>query len=195
MARVSPASPEQLEDLFGTADVPLRVQIYAQRPELALKFLEFGTALRENRLLSGRLIELVRLRVAFWNQCRSCMAVRYSEGLDDGLAGGLVCSLERPSEAPDLSDAERAAIRYADLMATNHLAITDETFDDLREHFSEPEIVEALHERRVVRRLRPDGQRPAHGRRPARALPGRGRGAGDPVGLRRAGADRELDGS
>ena len=45
MARVSPASPEQLEDLFGTADVPLRVQIYAQRPELALKFLEFGTAL------------------------------------------------------------------------------------------------------------------------------------------------------
>ena len=194
MARVSPASPEQLEALFGDADVPLRVQIYAQRPELAVKFLEFGAALRENRLLPDRLIELVRLRIAFWNQCRSCMAVRYAEGLDDGITEALVCSLERPSEAPDLSDAERAAIAYGDLMATDHLAITDETFDGLREHFSEPEIVElcmnvalfvgfgrmgsALH---MVDDL-PD------------ALPGRGRGARHPVGLRRAGRDRELDG-
>ena len=58
VARVSPASPEQLEELFGTTEVPLRVQIYAQRPELAVKFLEFGTTLRENRLLPGRLIGL-----------------------------------------------------------------------------------------------------------------------------------------
>jgi AhpD family alkylhydroperoxidase len=142
LARVSPASPEQVAALFGDTEVPLRVQIYAQRPELALKFLEFGTVLRENRLLPDRLIELVRLRVAFWNQCRSCMAVRYAEGLDDGVTEALVCSLERPSEAPDLSDAERAAIAYADLMATDHLSITDQTFDDLRVHFSEPEIVE-----------------------------------------------------
>ena len=142
MARVSPAPPEQVEALFGDADVPLRVQIYAQRPELALKFLEFGRALRENRLLPDRLVELVRLRIAFWNQCRSCMAVRYEEGIDDGLTEALVCSLERPSEAPDLNDAERAAIAFGDLMATDHLAITDETFDGLREHFNEPEIVE-----------------------------------------------------
>ena len=141
MARVAPAPAEQVEPLFGP-DAPLRVRIYAQRPELAVKFLEFGRTLREERLLPDRLLELVRLRVAFWNQCRSCMAVRYEEGLEDGLTEALVCSLERPQEAEDLSDAERSAIRYADLMATNHLAITDETFDDLREHFSDPEIVE-----------------------------------------------------
>jgi AhpD family alkylhydroperoxidase len=142
VARVSPAPPEQVEALFGDADVPLRVRIYAQRPELALKFLEFGLALREHRLLPDRLVELVRLRVAYWNQCRSCMAVRYAEGLEDGLDEDLVCSLERPAEAEGLTDAERSAIRYADLMATDHLAIGDETFDDLREHFAEPEIVE-----------------------------------------------------
>ena len=38
------------------------------------------------------------------------MAVRYEEGVDDGVTEALVCSLERPSEAPDLSEAERAAI-------------------------------------------------------------------------------------
>jgi AhpD family alkylhydroperoxidase len=141
LARVSPAPDEQVEPLFG-ADAPLRVRIYAQRPEIAVKYLELGRALREERLLPDRLVELVRLRVAFWNQCRSCMAIRYEEALDDGLTEGLVCSLERPQEAEDLSEAERAAIAFGDLMATNHLAITDETFDGLREHFSEPEIVE-----------------------------------------------------
>jgi AhpD family alkylhydroperoxidase len=141
VARVSPAPAAQVTPLFG-ADAPLRVRIYAQRPELAVKYLEFGRALREDRLLPDRLVELVRLRVAFWNQCRSCMAIRYEEALDDGITEGLVCSLERPEEAPDLSEAERAAIAFGDLMATDHLAITDETFDELRRHFSEPEIVE-----------------------------------------------------
>ena len=143
MARVAPAPFDEYAPLFG-ADAPLRVQIYAQRPEIATKFLEFGKTLRTERLLPDRLIELVRLRVAFWNQCRSCMAVRYAEGTADGLTEELVCSLERPEEAPDLSAAERAAIHYADLMATDHLRIDDSTFERLREHFSEPEIVELL---------------------------------------------------
>jgi len=141
LARVSPAPDEQVAALFGD-DAPLRVRIYAQRPELAVKYLDFGRALREERLLPDRLLELVRLRVAYWNQCRSCMAIRYEEALDDGITEALVCSLERPHEAPDLSDAERAAIAFGDLMATDHLAITDETFERLREHFDEPEIVE-----------------------------------------------------
>jgi alkylhydroperoxidase family enzyme len=45
-------------------------------------------------------------------------------------------------EAPDLTDAEKAAIHYADLAASNHLAITDETIDNLRKYYSEKEIVE-----------------------------------------------------
>jgi AhpD family alkylhydroperoxidase len=141
LARIAPAPDEQVKELFGE-DAPLRVRIYAQRPELAVEYLRFAQALREHRLLSDRLVELVRLRVAFWNQCRSCMAVRYGEGLDDGVTEALVCSLERPAEAPDLTEAERAAIAFGDLMATDHLAITDETFERLRSHFSEPEIVE-----------------------------------------------------
>jgi alkylhydroperoxidase family enzyme len=54
----------------------------------------------------------------------------------------LVCSLETPAEAPDLTDAERAALGYADLFATNHLAIDDSTYDELRKYYDEGEIVE-----------------------------------------------------
>jgi alkylhydroperoxidase family enzyme len=141
MARLSPATPEQYEPLFGT-EAPLRTRIYAQRPEIAEQFVALGTKMREVHILPARLLELVRLRIAFHNQCRTCMSVRYSYGIEDGLTEDLVCSLERPQEADDLTAAEQAAIAYADLMATNHLAINDDTFARLREHFSDAEIME-----------------------------------------------------
>src|SRR5262245_59567960 len=141
MARLDPAPAAQYEALFGR-DAPLRQRVYAQRPELARSFAALGDTFRKDAILPGRLLELVRLRVAFHNQCRSCMAVRYGHGLDDGLTEDLVCSLEKPEEAPDLTDRERAAIAYADLMATNHHAASDETFAMLKEHFTQPEIME-----------------------------------------------------
>src|SRR5262249_45354426 len=54
----------------------------------------------------------------------------------------LVCSLERPAEGEGLTDADRAALRYADLFATNHLAIDDAVYDDLRRFYTEGELVE-----------------------------------------------------
>lgn len=141
MARLNPAPAEVFTPLFG-AEASFRTQIYAQSPQIAEKFVELGQRMRDVHQLPARLLELVRLRVAFHNQCRSCMSVRYSYGVEDGLTEDLVCSLERPQEADDISDSERAAIAYADLMATNHLEVSDQTFADLREHFSDAEIME-----------------------------------------------------
>ena len=116
--------------------------VYANAPVLAKAFLTFTGAMSAGFTLRRRLLELVRLRIAFHNQCRSCMAVRYESAVEDGLTEGLVCSLEKPLEAPDLTDAEKAAIHYADLAASNHLAISDDTFAELRKHYSEQQIVE-----------------------------------------------------
>ena len=116
--------------------------VYANAPNLAIPFMNFTIEMSQNITLRRRLLELVRLRIAFHNQCRSCMAVRYESAIADGLTEDMVCSLEKPMEAPDLTDAEKAAIHYADLAASNHLAITDETIDNLRKYYSEKEIVE-----------------------------------------------------
>jgi AhpD family alkylhydroperoxidase len=116
--------------------------VYANAPELAKAFLIFTGAMSQGFTLRRRLLELVRLRIAFHNQCRSCMAVRYESAVEDGLTEGMVCSLEKPMEASDLTDAEKAAIHYADLAASNHLAISDETFANLRQYYTEKEIVE-----------------------------------------------------
>ncbi len=118
------------------------MRIFAHRPELAKGLAAFGGALKIHRTLPDRLVELVRLRVAFHNQCRSCMAIRYSDAVAAGVDESLVCELERPEQSADLSSAEKSAIGYADLFATNHLAINDATFADLKQHFSEAEVVE-----------------------------------------------------
>ncbi len=145
MARIQPVD---LGVDPADVDQATRVQlgvggIIAHRPDIATALGAVTEAINHSGTLPRRLVELIRLRIAFHNQCRSCMAIRYDEAVQDGVTEDLVCSLERHDEAvDDLTDAERAALRFADLFATNHLAIDDAVYDDLREHFTEGELVE-----------------------------------------------------
>jgi AhpD family alkylhydroperoxidase len=115
--------------------------IVGRLPKVAEALGALNIALQSGTL-PPRLRELVRLRIAFHNQCRSCMSVRYQSAIDDGLTEDAVCSLERPAEAPDLSEAERTALKFADLFATNHLAIDDAVYGELRHHLTEDQLVE-----------------------------------------------------
>ena len=150
VSRIAKLAPEQWDERLVTAIQPDNLtdleqgltRYFAHCPEQALGLMGFGGALKRNRTLPDRLVELVRLRVAFFNQCRSCMAIRYSDAVADGVTEGLVCSLERPQEAENLTAAEKVAIRYGELMATDHLAIDDAMYADLSAHFSEAQIVE-----------------------------------------------------
>ncbi|ASK87318.1 carboxymuconolactone decarboxylase family protein [Sphingorhabdus sp. SMR4y] len=150
MSRISKLPPEEWDPRIREAVNPDAatdleqglVRYFAHCPEQALGLMQFGGALKTGRKLPERLVELVRLRIAFFNQCRSCMAIRYTDAVNDGVDEGAVCSLEKPQEAENLSDAEKAAIHYGELMATDHLAIDDAVHAGLRDHFSEAEIVE-----------------------------------------------------
>jgi AhpD family alkylhydroperoxidase len=146
MARIAPSTAfaSVSGDDLGQGDrINLGVaSILGHRPEVAGALGSLMVALRSSGTLSPRLVELVRLRIAFHNQCRSCMSVRYQSAIDDGLTEDAACSLEQPSDSHDLSPAERCAVRFADLFATDHLAIDDSVYDDLRHHFTEEELVE-----------------------------------------------------
>ena len=102
----------------------------------------FHAGLAAADTLPRRLLELVRLRIAYRNQCRTCMAVRYGDPLAPDAEPEAVCALEKPLDSDVLSPAEKVAIHYADLMATDHLAVDDAMFERLREHFTDAEIVE-----------------------------------------------------
>lgn len=102
----------------------------------------FIATLKAERRLPQRLIELVRLRIAYHNQCRPCMSIRYGEAVDDGLTEALVCSLEKPREADGMTPAEREAVLFADRFASDHLAIDAAQLARLAEQFTPDEIRE-----------------------------------------------------
>ncbi|GGM78152.1 carboxymuconolactone decarboxylase family protein [Dactylosporangium sucinum] len=147
MARIRPAAGHAVIDPATATQreqiEQVHASILAHRPKIAAAVNDaYRQALADEGTLPPRLVELIRIRLAFHNQCRSCMAVRYQSGIDAGVDEDLVCSLARPAEAPDLTPAERAALRFADLLATDHLRIDERVYDELREHFDEGEIVE-----------------------------------------------------
>ena len=137
--------PELRELSKADSATPLEqglTRMFAHSPEVAKGLMAFAGGLKIHRELPERMVELVRLRVAFHNQCRSCMAIRYKDAIEDGLTEDLVCSLEKPMEADNLSDAEKIAIKYGELMATNHLSADDSIYEELKKHFSEKQVVE-----------------------------------------------------
>jgi len=150
MTRLSKVPVEEWDDALlaltqAAGATPLEqgmTRVLAHAPEVAKAVVIFGSSLFQNATLPRRLIELIRLRIAFHNQCRSCMAIRYQSAVADGLTEDMVCSLQKPLEAPDLTDAERAAIAYADISATDHFSINDQSYTNLKKHFSEAQIVE-----------------------------------------------------
>ena len=151
MSRISfvPTS-EWSEELrtFVAADSATELELgitrmLAHSPELALGLLGFGGAMVTKRTLPERLIELLRLRVAFHNQCRSCMAIRYRAANAD-VSEDDVCSLEQPHEAESLNDRERLAVELGDRFACDHLSIDGTFFEQLKALFPEAAIMELL---------------------------------------------------
>ena len=69
------------------------------------------------------------------------MKVRYAGARQAGLTEVKIAALD-DAGSELFSPRERAALTFAELMATDHLKIDDTVFAGLRRHFSEAEIVE-----------------------------------------------------
>jgi len=139
--------PQELQDFVqadSATDLELGItRMLAHAPQAAMGPLQFGAALVMNRTLPERLIELMRLRIAFHNQCRSCMAIRYQSAAGT-FDENTVCNLSTPELPDGLSVQETLAIELGDRFATNHLAIDDAFFQQLKATFSEAQVMELL---------------------------------------------------
>jgi alkylhydroperoxidase family enzyme len=54
----------------------------------------------------------------------------------------LIAEIPHYRESALLSEREKAAIRYAEVLAGDHRAASTQLFDELRRHFTEPEILD-----------------------------------------------------
>jgi AhpD family alkylhydroperoxidase len=138
--------PADLVDAMQAADMTHTERgvatIFANSPTTLKAMLAMGVALVGNCPLSPRTQELIRLRLAYLNQCDLCIFMRYISARNDGLTEDHVRQLEDYRNAPDFTEAEKAVLAYVDLTLRDPQSITQATFDDLGRFYSVKEIVE-----------------------------------------------------
>jgi AhpD family alkylhydroperoxidase len=117
-----------------SSDVPPRR--WAHRPAAAAAELALYRSLFDDTLLDPRLLELVRLRVAALNACDECQVARKSDAVSEE---DIACLA---ADDPRFTEAERAALRYAEQLVVDHHRIDDEQRRQLRSLFSPAELVE-----------------------------------------------------
>lgn len=115
------------------------VQVWAHRPQAALAWLALLDQFHNHGVLDGRLRELVRLRIASITQCQACQLARKNDCVDAQDLEALNC---QQIGSAHFSPAERAALAYAELFATDAHAVGEGHFAALAEHFSTAETVE-----------------------------------------------------
>ncbi|MEE8601433.1 carboxymuconolactone decarboxylase family protein [Euzebya tangerina] len=92
--------------------------------------------------LGPRLTELVRLAVAQQTGCPVCQSVRRPAAHREGVDEDLIYAVLRDPTSAGLTDRETLAVTYAGALAGDHSQIDDQTYEALRDHFTDTEIVE-----------------------------------------------------
>jgi uncharacterized peroxidase-related enzyme len=129
----------QVQEMTGDSTA---MRAVAHRPDIIKAFAPFYWTLQMEGLLDRKLIELVRLAIAQINQCMNCLGSRYQDSIQQGLTEEMVAALPNVERSLLFTDREKAAIVFAQKMASNHFSVGDEDFARLHKHFSEKEIVE-----------------------------------------------------
>jgi len=111
-------------------------------PPLAETWLDHVGAVRWKTALSGRLRELLIIRIAYVNGIAYVIAQHVPTlAVAEGVTLAECEALRDWRKSSMFSPAERAALAYADAMVTQ-TSVPDDVFDDLRRHHDERAIVE-----------------------------------------------------
>ena len=151
MARISlieEAEHPELADLIGRIKAGRRggllnvYKLLLHSPALAQTWFDHNGAVRWKTQLTGRLREILIIRIAHLNGVDYVLAQHVPElALAEGLSIA-ECEALADWRATGLFDArERAALDYAEAM-TLTTSVSDDVFAALRRHFSDREIVE-----------------------------------------------------
>ena len=122
-------------------DQPEIVRAWALRPEMGEAVQRLSYAVYSQSALPARVREAARMRIAHINDCAVCRGWRIPEFADQGVNEELYAHVEDP-DTGDYSAQERLAIEYAERFALDHRSLDDMFFSRLREHFTDPEILD-----------------------------------------------------
>ena len=92
--------------------------------------------------LEHNLLELVKTRASQINGCAFCLDMHTQDARAAGETEQRLYALSAWRETPFFSDRERAALAWTEAVTQLGGAVSDELFEEAREHFSEKELVD-----------------------------------------------------
>jgi alkylhydroperoxidase family enzyme len=97
----------------------------------------FVPAVARLRALDPVMTEVVRLRGATQHNCRLCKSLRDSTALDSGGSESLYAEIEQYERSAQLTDRQKAALRYVDALIWTPSRIDPDVAAGVRMHFTE----------------------------------------------------------
>ncbi len=115
------------------------LQAMSMRPELLKAFAGFGEAIYPGGLLPRAIKERVILKASLINNCQFCAGSHISLMRGLGIANDPVAHLE---DIAAKSPKDKITLDYTEVVTKDSNRVTQDMFAALRQHYSEPEIVE-----------------------------------------------------
>jgi alkylhydroperoxidase family enzyme len=147
MPRIEPIPLDQLADeprriieegvADGTYATAVPLQIFAYKTAQILMTHAARGVMGKQSLLGARIVELIRIRSAQLGECQPCMQSRKHDSITDEDVACLVAP-----GGSQLTEQERMAVEFLDLLSADHHAIDDDVYRRLGEVFTAAQIVE-----------------------------------------------------
>ncbi len=147
MPRIEPIPRDELEAEAraiidgGVADglyaTPVPLQVFAYRSEQLRSLHQARLDRGQDTLLGGRILELIRIRSAQLGTCQPCMQSRKHDSVTEEDVAALL-----DPEHRTLSDQERMALEFLDLLSADHHALDDAFYRRLGAVFTAAQIIE-----------------------------------------------------
>lgn len=153
MSRVKPLKREdvpQLEPFFAQTEkrmgfLPNSQLIMAYKPKLLQAFSQLGQAVNDPANKTPRPLRTLVAHMASKSAgCQYCVAHTGESAHHANLDDRKIAAIWEYETSPLFTEAERAALRFAQSAAVVPNAVTDQDFAALRRHFSNEEIVELV---------------------------------------------------
>jgi alkylhydroperoxidase family enzyme len=119
---------------YATA-IPL--QIFAYRTMQIMMTSAARSMMGKQSLLGARIVELIRIRSAQLGECQPCMQSRKHDSITDEDVACLIAP-----GGSQLTEQERLAVQFLDLLSADHHAIDDEVYRELGTVFTAAQIIE-----------------------------------------------------
>jgi alkylhydroperoxidase family enzyme len=147
MPRIEPIPLDQLAEeprriieegvADGTYATAIPLQIFAYKTMQIMMTSAARGMMGKKTLLGPRIVELIRIRSAQLGECQPCMQSRKHDSITDEDVACLIAP-----GGSQLTEQERLAVNFLDLLSADHHAIDDEVYRELGEVFTAAQIVE-----------------------------------------------------